>query len=185
MSDNMKPPKAEPRMSTTAAGGEKARATGLREMLIGYDAANAAEDAEDDALDGHLAAWRTSSFEAKAVHPAKSLLDAAAGSRGVAAGRGGNTAGRLDLSARGLSELHPHNLHGLSYVLELSLVGNSLASLPDSLAAALPSLSVLNLGANRLSQLPDLRTLPLVHVGLRYVLAFTELESKAVRSLGG
>ncbi|KAG8466778.1 hypothetical protein KFE25_008157 [Diacronema lutheri] len=141
---------------------EKARAARMKEVIGMFEAAHAAEDAADDVLAAHLASWRASSYAADHVACAPSLDGARAL---VAAG----STSRLDLSARGLTEIHAHDLSGLARVRELSLVGNRLASLPAALQDAMPALEILNLGANELRAPPRLRRLSrLQHVGLSY-----------------
>lgn len=114
----------------------KRRAHRLKEALQVYDAAEAAEDAAEDALAEHLAAWRVSSFSggASSVKHAASLADVPSLA----------PCDRLDLSGRGLAVLEARHLRGLTHLLELSLVGNRLASLPRTLAQ-MPNLRSLNL----------------------------------------
>lgn len=113
---------------------DKQRSIRMKEALQLYDATIAAEDAAEDMLAAHLAAWRKASYNA----PVKHVASFAHVSLGA-------VPGRLDLSGRGLSAIEPEHLRGLAHLQELSLVGNSLASLPHSLAQAMPSLEILNL----------------------------------------
>lgn len=154
---------------------EKDRAQKMREVLKTYEPEELAEDQVEDALAAHLDRWRGEAYERRKVDPKTVPHDdlgtpiARAGGvlRSLDGVKPADATGRLDLSARQLQAV-PSRLQRFTRLRELSLVGNGLSYVPHWLGEAMTELTVLNLGDNALSALPDLTRLPLIHLGLSY-----------------
>ena len=132
----------------------------LLKEVIGSETVDTAKVAKRDAIAKDLASFTAMDPLQEPTKVVRSLEDARRLER-----RGAPI--RLDLHMNSISTLSA-DVCALSMLHELSLVANTLERLPPSLANC-RKLQSLQLGANRLSALPDLSALDgLLHVGLSY-----------------